>query len=240
MKRKYTVLLIACLAFLLGVTASATASSLLVEIKAILNKEVKLTLHGAPWEAKTGSTVMYPITYQGSTYLPVRALSEALGVPILWDGETKTVHIDGVSDRVPILSEEYGKFSATVTEDEQDRLVQGQDLGQVVWFEKILNSTSRFQLIPGGQYTKLVLSVGIEGDDTRIKLVNESGGSVFKNTLLTEADGIVTIEADITGMSKIMVEVMAEQPNTSSTVRIVAKDSYYEAGQGQGQGQGQN
>ena len=159
--------------------------------------------------------------------MPVRALSEALEVPIQWDDETKTVHIAGVSDRVPILSEEYGAWSATITDDAQDRIVQGQDLGKVIWFEKILNSTSRFQLIPNAQYTKLVLSVGIEGDDTRVKLVNDNDGSVFQNVLLTEADGIVTIEAEITGMSKIMVEVMAEEPNTSSTVRIVAKDSYY-------------
>lgn len=227
MKKKFAVILIACMAFLLGAAASTAASSLLVEIRAYLNKEIKLTLHGAPWTAKSGDTVMYPITYNGSTYLPVRALSEALEVPIQWDDETKTVHIAGVSDRVPILSEEYGAWSATITDDAQDRIVQGQDLGKVIWFEKILNSTSRFQLIPNAQYTKLVLSVGIEGDDTRVKLVNDNDGSVFQNVLLTEADGIVTIEAEITGMSKIMVEVMAEEPNTSSTVRIVAKDSYY-------------
>lgn len=229
MKKRYSVMLIACLAFVLGATASTAASSLLVEIRAYLNKEIKLTLHGAPWTAKSGETVMYPITYNGSTYLPVRALSEALEVPILWDGETKTVHIAGTSDRVPILSQDYGTWSATITDDAQDRIVQGQDLGKVVWFEKILNSTSRFQLSPGAQYTKLVLNVGIEGDDTRVKLVNDSDGSVIQNVLLTEADGIVTIEAQITGMSKIMVEVMAEEPNTSSTVRIVANDSYYVA-----------
>ena len=48
MKKKFAVILIACMAFLLGAVASTAASSLLVEIRAYLNKEIKLTLHGAP------------------------------------------------------------------------------------------------------------------------------------------------------------------------------------------------
>ncbi|HML38381.1 MAG TPA: stalk domain-containing protein [Bacillota bacterium] len=39
-----------------------------------------------------GDTV-YPIIYNGSTYLPVRAISKLIGAPIEWDGTLKTVSI---------------------------------------------------------------------------------------------------------------------------------------------------
>ncbi|MDD6762585.1 MAG: copper amine oxidase N-terminal domain-containing protein [Clostridiales bacterium] len=34
-----------------------------------------------------------PFIYNGSTYLPVRAVGEALGEPVSWDGNTKSVYI---------------------------------------------------------------------------------------------------------------------------------------------------
>ncbi|MCL1905896.1 MAG: stalk domain-containing protein [Clostridiales bacterium] len=45
-------------------------------------------------------TVVEPFIYNGTTYLPIRAVSEALGKSVEWDGATQTVY---VSDR-PILN----------------------------------------------------------------------------------------------------------------------------------------
>ena len=227
MKKKVLVMITAFIVVFFSVGITAAASSLLEDIRAYLNKEIKITVDGAPWEAKSGDNVLYPITYNNSTYLPVRAISEALDVPIRWDEETKTVHIGGTSEVVPILSESYSLLSATITEDENDRKIQGNDYGKVVWFSKILNSSSRFQLEPAGQFTKLVLKIGIEGADTRIELENTNGPSTIKSVLLKEADGVVEIEADITGVHQVRLVVRAEEPNTSSVVRIAANESYY-------------
>lgn len=226
MKRK-VLILAACIVFFSSISFTVGASSLMVEILAYLNKEVKITIDGAPWQPKQGDTVLYPITYNGTTYLPVRAVAEALDVPIRWESETRTVHIGGTSEVVPILSESYSLMSASITEDENDRKIQGQDFGKVIWFSKILNSPSQFRLEPSGQFTKLVLKVGIEGADTRIELENTDGPSVIKSVLLTEADGVTEIEADITGVKQIRLVVKAEEPNTSSVVKIVAAESYY-------------
>lgn len=73
---------------LFSVTMSAVAASQLAEIKAYLNHGIKIVLNGQPWQpAQT------PITYQGSTYLPLRAVGEALGAQITWDGATQTIGI---------------------------------------------------------------------------------------------------------------------------------------------------
>jgi hypothetical protein len=225
--RKNLWVAITCLivASCIGITAAAATT--LVDIRAQLNKELKFTLNGAPWQPKAGETVIYPITYEGSTYLPVRAVAEAMDIPIQWDAENYTVHIGGTSDKVPILSESFSLFSATVTADENNRKIQGTDHGEVIWFQTVLNSPSRFQIEPAGQYGKVHLKVGIEGDDTEITLINTNTSSQFKTVLISEEDGLVDIEADITGMQKIMIQVMTAEPNTKSTVRIVAEQSYY-------------
>nr|WP_306663489.1 stalk domain-containing protein [Myxococcus sp. CA039A] len=75
-------------------SVGAFAASNLEEIKAYLNMGVKIQLNGKAWQAKDQEgKPLYPITYEGSTYLPVRAVGEALGVEIGWDGETETVLI---------------------------------------------------------------------------------------------------------------------------------------------------
>ena len=72
----------------------AVAATNLEEVKAYLNKGITLKLNGQTWEAKdSNGNRLYPITYEGSTYLPVRSVGEALGVKIGWDGETNTVLI---------------------------------------------------------------------------------------------------------------------------------------------------
>lgn len=56
--------------------------------------DIKVTLDGKPVELKdaTGKTVE-PFTYKGTTYLPVRAVADLLGVSVKWDGDTNTIYL---------------------------------------------------------------------------------------------------------------------------------------------------
>lgn len=53
--------------------------------------------------------------YNGSTYLPVRAISNALGIPIQWVGSTHSVYVGKHSDSSPAeyLSQKENYFSGT-------------------------------------------------------------------------------------------------------------------------------
>jgi hypothetical protein len=44
-------------------------------------------------DGKQLSTSKEPFTYNGTTYLPVRAVAEAVGKDVTWDGTTKTVYL---------------------------------------------------------------------------------------------------------------------------------------------------
>ena len=92
MKKKLVSIL--CLAGLMVgcFTAGVGAASNLQEIKAYLNygitieyNDVDQTMYDA------GGNRVYPITYNGTTYLPVRAVSNMLGVKVDWDQNTQHV-----------------------------------------------------------------------------------------------------------------------------------------------------
>ena len=89
--KKLRVLLLALL-ILASFCLGAVAAGNLEEIKAFLNYGITVQYDGeAQTMADAQGTRVYPITYNDSTYLPVRAISNLLGVEIAWDGANNTV-----------------------------------------------------------------------------------------------------------------------------------------------------
>ena len=81
-----------CLCLLVGIGGAVHASSTLREIRAYLNYGITVKLDGVEqplYDAK-GNRV-YPVSYNGTTYVPIRAISSLLGVNVDWDGSTKSV-----------------------------------------------------------------------------------------------------------------------------------------------------
>ncbi|USF25589.1 hypothetical protein N510_000501 [Firmicutes bacterium ASF500] len=72
--------------------AGAAAAGGLQEIKAFLNADITLKLDGEAQVLKDANGVRtYPITYNDTTYLPVRSIAGLLGVDVGWDQATQSV-----------------------------------------------------------------------------------------------------------------------------------------------------
>ena len=89
--------------------------------------------------------------YNGTTYLPVRAVSQALGKPVQWDGQTSSVYIGSHEDNKPaIWLEELDYFTGSSFisgQSERDNL--GQTRNHV-----ILGQFTNTYLL-NGQYTAI-------------------------------------------------------------------------------------
>lgn len=98
-KRNFAAAMAVTLALGSGVGAYAAANS--STISALLNPDLKVIYNGVEQHLKdaTGQPV-YPISYNNSTYLPVRAVSSLVNLPIEYDAENYAV-ILGTTETQP-------------------------------------------------------------------------------------------------------------------------------------------
>ena len=91
-KRTITVLTVAGL-----LTAGAAAASAVRQtITAQLRPDITVELNGSKQALQDSQgNPIYPISYNGSTYLPIRAIGETMGLTVDWDSATQTVDLVG-------------------------------------------------------------------------------------------------------------------------------------------------
>lgn len=90
MKKRWIMLIAVVMLF--AFAAGAVAGPAVQNITASLATDIKITLNGKDWTPKDANgNAMAPIIYNGSTYLPVRAVGEAVGVKVDWNADTRTV-----------------------------------------------------------------------------------------------------------------------------------------------------
>ena len=85
---------LAILISLIVFAGSVYATGLIQPIPADLRADISVELNGAILQLKdAGGNPVYPISYNGTTYLPVRSVAENLNLDVQWIGDTKTVKL---------------------------------------------------------------------------------------------------------------------------------------------------
>ena len=89
--------LLACLAVLLGALTAGPGAHAESRVTARLRPDYTIVIDGA---ARTfynaNGQQVHPLSYQDTTYLPVRAIGELMGKIVTWTEDTKTVTLSGV------------------------------------------------------------------------------------------------------------------------------------------------
>ena len=116
MKKKVVVSVILSAIIVASMSIGAFAAENLTVISAYLNHAIKVTLDGEQLDLRDAQgNKVTPITYQGSTYLPVRAVAEAAGINVEWDGATQTVILGDQYDAVlEFPAHEYPQTAAHI------------------------------------------------------------------------------------------------------------------------------
>lgn len=85
--KKLITLLLACVLLTSTVYAAST-------IQAVLSSDITVRLNGNVLALKDAAgNPVYPISYNGTTYLPVRAVAESLNLDVKWNGSTRTIDL---------------------------------------------------------------------------------------------------------------------------------------------------
>ncbi|MCQ4866402.1 stalk domain-containing protein [Pseudoflavonifractor phocaeensis] len=145
--------------------------------------DIKITLNGsAVTPTDANGAAVEPFAIDGTTYLPVRAVANALGLGVEWDGATKTVKLTsegaaapaapsnpgaysrtnpapiGTAQSVSLESYSYGKYSVTAVIEESIR-------GDAAW--KKIQAANQFNSpAPEGQeYVLVKLKVTLDSSE---------------------------------------------------------------------------
>lgn len=190
MKKRWIVAL--CSLFMIfGMSMSGWASSQLQQIKAYLNGELTIKLDGQTVQLRDANgKQVQPITYQGTTYLPIRAVSDLLDIDVKYDGTEKVVYLGEAPDIPAPEVERDGSLKLVSWSDRKEN-------GQIIVSGTVQNNSNN------GQTGGMVVT-GFDSNKNAIEAKGTSGyissGSVrnFEIKLDNAAD-IATIEADVTG-----------------------------------------
>lgn len=191
MKRsKFIPALVLALTLVCGITVGASAASGLQEIAAYLNANITVKLDG---EAQTfldaqGNRV-YPITYNGTTYLPVRAVAGLVGLDVDWDQATQTVLLgktNGVDliDTYKAYNFAYGgaygsdtaKCGQRQSSEGKTEDISGLSRSHWLWFttNTVGAGTSAASFNLGGKHDTLTFSYYSKSDAT-LKVLGDNG-----------------------------------------------------------------
>lgn len=102
--KKILMTLALSLTLVCGIVIGANAAGTLEQISAYLNYGITVKYDGETQMLKDASgDQTYPITYKGTTYLPVRSISNIFGVAVNWDQATQTVLLGTPEEGVDLI-----------------------------------------------------------------------------------------------------------------------------------------
>jgi len=206
LKKKFVALLSAA-TLVGGMTIGASAAPVLEKITAHLNWGITYEVNGKQWTPKDQSgNRIAAISYNNTTYLPVRAVSDALGVAVEYDNKAQKIKLGEKSDKTPITSEDIKlSYDSVITKDKQHTVHNGKDYGSGVLLNNVNIGEKRFTLKPGGKHQTLELSVLPVKVTKEILVKIMSGDVLLKEVVISPSDSIQTVTVDIDGAKEIEV-----------------------------------
>lgn len=143
-------IMISC--FMVGVLAANNIE----EIKAYLNYGITIKLDGETQNMyDANGNRVYPISYKGTTYLPVRAVSNMLDIAVEWDGPNNTVLLGETGTEKDFINEfepySDSRFDFYQTSEGRTETIAGKTYDH--WI-RILNDGKGYYDL-GGKYNTL-------------------------------------------------------------------------------------
>ena len=199
-------------ALVLGTAVGAFAANNLQSITAYLNSGIKIIYNGTEQELKdSNGNKVYPISYNGTTYVPLRAISNILGEDVNWEASSNSV-ILGEYEKQPVslvsLSNTGGTEYSTIIKSTADLDIPS-DYGTTqytsgiywnIWNGSASTGESRQIVFNVQGYSSLTFSAW--SDINCNVYIYDADFKVVDTFALTE-NAITSRTIDISGVSKI-------------------------------------
>lgn len=182
-----------------------------------LYEDIKVYIDNAPIALTdaTGATVE-PFIYNGTTYLPVRGVSEALGLDVAWDDATKSVYLwDEMSADAALFLDSCPSFQSEWTTEYTKAEGKSFKMSGMQFSNGIVLGLPQFGETPAhtshkleGKYNTLTCTVGImDGSDQMDSVVTFSvDGNAVKTVSIAANSEPVKVTVPVSGGSILKIE----------------------------------
>ena len=181
-------------------------------VTAQLSPDITVVVDGAVRTFyNAGGEEVHPIAYNGTTYLPARAISEAVGKPIQWDGSVQGIYIGKHSSDSPVgyLSQkDYFTKSGSWSFDRVVKDNLGNDHTHSMYLPRVLDGSVTYKL--NGEYSRLTASLfqTYEYRDAKYGstlIILGDGKQLWQGSVDAGLDP-VNVDIDISGVLELTVE----------------------------------
>ena len=174
----------------------------------VLVEGVKIVVDGQkinPTDANGNS--VEPIIYNGTTYLPVRAVANALGKAVYWDGPNYTVYLgnmDGKLEYPTVMLKDLTSISnrPQITSKLTDNY--GNNYGSAFY-----NKDDNYQYLLNMKYSrfkgKLYVPEGVISDSSCNVIITVDGKEVYRSPLMTKTSQPVSFDVNVTGGNDFII-----------------------------------
>ena len=174
------------------------------DVSVQVRKDFTIVIDGKEQTFRTSSgKVIYPLLYEGSTYLPLRAIGQIMGKAVDWDSDTKTVTLTSEGFTVTD-ADTFGDKKDTVTDADtfrdKDKKPEKEKTKQGVTNEITAEKAKEIALNHAGLNANQVRDLDIEKDrdDVIVKyeIDFESGRVEYEYEIDAETGKIMKAEKD--------------------------------------------
>lgn len=203
-----------------GIGTGALAATGLEPIKAYLNSTISLQMNGTTVTSKdaNGQAVL-PITYNGTTYLPVRAVGNLMGTSITYDKSSSSViigdsgntgssitPIENKSQSLSTLGTKVLGTSDWHTKDPSNTVYKDKDYKDIFLYTGVNNQSKSFQIMTDNKYSTLHLELASLSGNQKIVIMNQDN-TTLKTISVNPDNGMVSADVDVSNTKAIFVEI---------------------------------
>lgn len=214
-------LVVSCMA--IGAVAATSSQT----IQALLSFGTPIKYNGQVQTFKDANgKQVFPILYEGTTYLPVRAVCGMVGVAVDYDAATSTV-ILGEKDKTPVPADIVKGDSRTFyTSDPGYTTVDGVAYATGILFKDIDTADNKSTITLNGKWSVLHCLIQNTGDSSvEVQILDAVSGNVIKVLPLTAGSAAQAMDLPVSGVQTLSVRV--HNPNLfSKDGQLIMTDMY--------------
>lgn len=194
----------------------------------VLIEGVKIVVDGKELHpTDVNGKMVEPFIYNGTTYLPVRAVANAMNKAVSWDGENFTVYLGDMEGKLDYPTVELEKMTSIDQKPEStDALTDNYDKR---YSRAIYNGYNRysFEYLLNMKYSRfrgtLYVPKGETGSNSCYLTIEADGKTIYTSPAMTKTSRPVDIDVSVKGCNDIKIYFSVSDSN--SRIKVCLADA---------------